>query len=198
MAASRQIFRSASHSSSPIFKSFLRFKTTSSITSSSHHHHQQEHEYSKPCHFLGSWKPPKDPKEAEAKLGKLRRDYAKQVRELRKEYLYEMELQRQEKQRKDEAKKEAIRVAKEERKAAKAEMAKTRAAERKILEEEFRQTLMKERAQNLENWRLKEQMREEKKREKSDLLRKQSSKWIDVADLEKEILTAIVDSRPLC
>ncbi|KAJ4969559.1 hypothetical protein NE237_016260 [Protea cynaroides] len=92
-------------------------------------------------HPIGSWKAPKDPKEAEANLGKLRRDYAKQVKELRKQYIYEMELQKQEKQLKDEAKREAIRIAREERKAAKDGMAQARAAEWKVLEEEFRQTL---------------------------------------------------------
>ncbi|KAJ4967721.1 hypothetical protein NE237_014422 [Protea cynaroides] len=142
MAACRQIFRSAP--TYPRVKSVLtqtlRFKTTST-TPSHHHQHQLDHEFSESNEFLGSWKTPKDPKEAEANLGKLRRDYAKQVKELRKQYMYEMELQKQEKQLKDEAKREAIRIAREERKAAKAAMAQARAAERKVLEEEFRQTL---------------------------------------------------------
>ncbi|KAJ4969392.1 hypothetical protein NE237_016093 [Protea cynaroides] len=142
MAACRQIFRSAP--TYPRVKSVLtqtlRFKTTST-TPSHHHQHQLEHEFSESNEFLGSWKAPKDPKEAEANLGKLRRDYAKQVKELRKQYIYEMELQKQEKQLKDEANRNAIRIAREERKAAKAAMAQARAAERKVLEEEFRQTL---------------------------------------------------------
>ncbi|KAF6159186.1 hypothetical protein GIB67_032803 [Kingdonia uniflora] len=134
MAISRQIMRYSSPSSSPIFKSLLnqtiRFN-----------HNHQEQEYNKPCDFLGSWEQPKTPREAEKKLGLLRRDYAKQVKELRKEYFYEMELQRQEKQRKDEAKREATLVAKEERKVAKAAMLQVKAAERKASEEELRQTL---------------------------------------------------------
>ncbi|KAF8391626.1 hypothetical protein HHK36_023932 [Tetracentron sinense] len=218
MAACRQISRSVLHSSSfskyVLTQTLIRFKTTS--TSPSHHNqHQQEHDYSKPSEFLGSWKPSKDPKEAEAKLGMLRREYAKQVKELRKEYIYEMELRRQEKQLKDEANREAIRLAKEERKASKAAMAQARAAERKVVEEEFRQTLvmqdamlelkglvalstqLKERAENLENWRLKEKMREEKKSEKNELLRRKSSMWIDEPELEKKILEAIVDTTPL-
>ncbi|MCL7023355.1 hypothetical protein MKW94_013323 [Papaver nudicaule] len=201
-ASSRQIFRSISHSSpSQCLKTIIRFETTSSSslvtkkTSSSHHQHEQE--YSQPCNFLGSWTAPKDPKEAQAKLGLLRRDYAKQVRELRKDYFNEMELQRQEKQLKDEAKNEAIRIAKQERKAAKAAMSKARAAERQVFEEEFRQTLMKERAQHLESWRLKEKAKEEKKLEKEKELRKQSSVWIEETDMEKKILEAIVDSNPL-
>ncbi|MCL7046858.1 hypothetical protein MKW94_021505 [Papaver nudicaule] len=146
-ASSRQIFRSISHSSpSQCLKTIIRFETTSSSSlvtkkTSSSSHHQHEQEYSQPCNFLGSWTAPKDPKEAQAKLGLLRRDYAKQVRELRKDYFNEMELQRQEKQLKDEAKNEAIRIAKQERKAAKAAMSKARAAERQVFEEEFRQTL---------------------------------------------------------
>ncbi|KAI3907380.1 hypothetical protein MKW98_010730 [Papaver atlanticum] len=206
-ASSRQIFRSISHSSpSHCLKTFLRFETTASSSSpsllttkpsSSSSHHKHEQEYSEPCNFLGSWKAPKDPKEAQAKLGLLRRDYAKQVRELRKDYFNEMELQRQEKQLKDEAKKEAIRIAKQERKAAKAAMSRARAAERQVFEEEFRQTLMKERAQNLESWRLKERAREEKKLEKVKELRKQSSVWIEETDMEKKILQAIVDSNTL-
>ncbi|KAI3969684.1 hypothetical protein MKX01_020245 [Papaver californicum] len=205
-ASSRQIFRYITHSSpSHCLKTFIRSETTSSSSSpslitakpSSSHHHQHEQEYSEPCNLLGSWKAPKDPKEAQAKLRLLRRDYAKQVRELRKDYFNEMELQRQEKQLKEEAKKEAIRIAKQERKAAKAAMSKARAAERQIFEEEFRQTLMKERAQNLESWRLKERAKEEKNLEKVKELRKQSSAWNEETDMEKKILEAIVDSNPL-
>lgn len=90
-----------------------------STASSHHNHHQQNHKYLSPSEFLNSWDPPKDPKEAESKLAHLRRQYAKQVKDVRKEYIQEMELQRIEKQRKDEAKKEALRIANEERKAAK-------------------------------------------------------------------------------
>ena len=74
--------------------------------------------------FFGSWESPKDPKEAEAKLAQLRRDYAKQVKEVCKEYIWEMELMRLEKQSKDEAKKEAIRATNEKWKKLKAEAAK--------------------------------------------------------------------------
>ncbi|XP_043718960.1 golgin subfamily A member 6-like protein 2 [Telopea speciosissima] len=198
MAASRQIFRCAS--TSPRIKfvltQTLRFKTTS--TALSHHNqHQLEHEFSKPSEFLGSWKAPKDPKEAEANLGKLRREYAKQVKELRKQYIYEMELQKQEKQLKDEAKREAVRIAREERKAAKAAMAQVRAAERKVLEEEFRQTLLKERAEKQEYWKSREKRVEDKKKEKKELLNRQSSMWIDEQELEKKILEALVDTTPL-
>eukprot|EP00262_Sarcandra_glabra_P022367 TRINITY_DN989_c0_g1_i2.p1 TRINITY_DN989_c0_g1~~TRINITY_DN989_c0_g1_i2.p1 ORF type:complete len:198 (+),score=41.36 TRINITY_DN989_c0_g1_i2:251-844(+) len=174
----------------------LRFKTTTSSSISSPDH---QHDFSKPCDFLGSWSSPpsKDPREANANLGKLRRDYAWKLKELRKEYFYEMELQRQEKERKDEAKREAIRLAKEQRKAAKAAVAQTRAAERKVLEEEFRQTLLKERMEKLENWKAKEERRDNKKKEKNDLLRQQSSMWIDENELEKKILEAMVDTKPL-
>ncbi|XP_049934018.1 uncharacterized protein LOC116255065 isoform X2 [Nymphaea colorata] len=102
---------------------------------------EQEHEFSESSLYLGSWKPPKDPREAEAALGLLRRDYAKKVKDLRKQYMYEMEMQQQEKERKDEARRETIRLAKEERKAAKAKIAEGRAAERLLLDQEFRETL---------------------------------------------------------
>ncbi|XP_058070793.1 beta-mannosyltransferase 1 [Magnolia sinica] len=183
-AAIRAMMRSSSPSR--IIQA-IRFKNTLS----------QPHEFSKPTDFLGSWEAPKDPREAEKKLGLLRRDYAKQVKELRRQYWYEMEFQRQEKQLKDEADRESIRRAKEERKAAKAAMARTRAAERKVFEDEFRETLLKERREKLENWKAKEEMREHKKSEKKELLRRQSSMWIDEEDVEKKILEAVVDMTAL-
>ncbi|RVW76105.1 hypothetical protein CK203_049141 [Vitis vinifera] len=84
---------------------------------------------------------PADPKVAQAKLAGLRRDYAKKVKELRLQYIHEVELQREDKRRKDEAKREAARRAQAEIKASKAAAAQARAAERKVFEEEFRQTL---------------------------------------------------------
>ncbi|PIA37213.1 hypothetical protein AQUCO_03000064v1 [Aquilegia coerulea] len=191
MAATRRIIRSSS-SSFPIIKSLFP-QITRLMTTAKHHHHN-EHEYSNPCDFLGSWKPLKDPKEAQAKLAMLRRDYAKQMKELRKEYFNEMELQRQEKQIKDEAKKEALRIAKQERKAAKAALSQVKAAERKVVEEEFRQTLMKERAEKLEYWKMREKQVEEKKKEKKELLRRKSSKWISETELQKKTLEAFVDT----
>lgn len=56
---------------------------------------------------------------------------------------------------------------------------------------------LKERAEKLENWKMKEKMREEKKKEKNELLRRQSSLWINEPELEKKILEAIVDTTPL-
>ncbi|KAF2321129.1 hypothetical protein GH714_034242 [Hevea brasiliensis] len=112
------------------------------IANSSHNNtHKNTHKFLEHNSFIGSWKAPKNPKEAEAKLTRLRRVYAKQVKEVRKEYIREMELMRIEKQRQDEARKDAIRVANEERKKLKAEVAKARAEERKIAEEEFCQML---------------------------------------------------------
>ena len=109
---------------------------------SHHNDHNRNHKFLEPCSFIGSWEAPKNPKEAEARLAQLRRDYAKQVKEVRKAYIQEMELMRLEKQRKDDARREAIRVANEERKKLKAEVAKVKAEERKIAQEEFRQTLV--------------------------------------------------------
>lgn len=104
--------------------------------------HQNNHKFLEPDSFIGSWETPKTPKEAEAKLARLRREYAKQVKVLRREYIVEVEALRIEKQRKEEARKEAIRVANEERKKLKAEAAKVRAEERKIEQEEFRKLLV--------------------------------------------------------
>lgn len=167
-------------------------------TAPSHHnHHQQNHKYLSPSEFINSWDPPKDPKEAKSKLAHLRRQYAKQVKEVRKEYIQEMELQRIEKQRKDEAKKEALRIANEERKAAKMAAKKAKAAERQLVEEEFRQTLLKERTEKLEYWRKREKLMLEKKEKKNEILRRQSSVWIDESEMEKKTVEAIVDAIPL-
>ncbi|RYR68820.1 hypothetical protein Ahy_A03g015290 [Arachis hypogaea] len=54
---------------------------------------------------------------------------------------FAMELLQIEKQRKDEARREALRVANEERKKLKAEAAQIRAQERKIAQQEFKETL---------------------------------------------------------
>ncbi|KAJ7974000.1 Stress response NST1-like protein [Quillaja saponaria] len=191
MAPSRSLFRSSTQFSKP-----LRSFATSS-ESAHHNNHQENHKYLEPSSYVGSWVTPKDPKEAEAKLAQLRRNYAKQVKERRKEYIHEVELMRLDKQRKDEAKREAIRVANEERRKLKAEAAKVRAQERKIADEEFRQTLLKERAEKLEYWKMKLQSHEEKKKEKKELLHRQSSTWVDEPELEKKILESIVDTTPL-
>ncbi|CAI0392643.1 unnamed protein product [Linum tenue] len=154
--------------------------------------HKETHNYLEANSFLGSWEAPKNPKEAEKRLALLRRQYAKQVKEVRKEYIVEMEAMRMEKQRKDEARQEAIRIANEERRKLKAEAAKVRAEERKVAEEEFRQTLvLKERAEKLENWRMKEAKREEKKKSAKELLQRKSSGWVDEDKLEGQIIEAL-------
>lgn len=124
-----------------LFRSSLRSFATSSKPSH-HNNHRVNHKFLEPNSFLGSWQAPKDPKEAEAKLVHLRREYAKQVKEVRKEYIREMELMALEKQRKDEARREALRLANEERHKLKAEAAKLRAQERQIEQQQFRQTLV--------------------------------------------------------
>uniref|UniRef100_A0A2N9GP37 Uncharacterized protein n=1 Tax=Fagus sylvatica TaxID=28930 RepID=A0A2N9GP37_FAGSY len=194
MATSRSLYRTTTRFS----KTLRSFSTT---TNPSHHnHHQANHKYLEPSDFVGSWwhsDPPQDPKVAERRLAQLRRDYAKHVKQVRKEYIHEVELLRLEQQRKDEAKREALRLANEEKKKLKAEAAKVRAHERQLAQEEFRKTLLKERAEKLENWRMKEIKREEKKKEKNELLRRHSSLWIEETELEKKILEAIVDTTPL-
>lgn len=53
---------------------------------------------------------------------------------------------------------------------------------------------LKERAEKLENWRVKVKMHEEKKAGKKELLHKQSSIWVDQADLEKEITNVVIST----
>ncbi|RWR93713.1 hypothetical protein CKAN_02298100 [Cinnamomum micranthum f. kanehirae] len=193
-AAIRQVVIRSSPS--PLLRSVRLMATSSSPPP---RHRLEPHEFSRPSDFLGSWDPSSssDPREAQKRLALLRRDYEKQVRDLRKQYIYEMELQRQEKLLKDEAKREAIRLAKEERKAAKSAIAQSRAAERKIVEDEFRQTLLKERSEKLEFWKAREAMMEQKRSDKNELLRRQSSMWVDEEDLEKKIVEAFTDTTTL-
>lgn len=174
----------------------IRYSSTVTTTAKPSHHkeHSQNQVYLKPSSVIGSWEPPKTPKEAEAKLALLRRDYAKQVKELRKQYIHEMELQRQEQLRKDEARMVEILRQREERNKSKAAAAQARAAERKAFEEEFRETLMKERTEKLEYWRMREKTIAEKKNSKKELIRRQSSMWIDEEHLEAMILRNIVDN----
>ena len=56
---------------------------------------------------------------------------------------------------------------------------------------------MKERAEKLEHWRMMKKTREEKKNEKNELIRRQSSMWIDDKKLEEKLLDAIVNTTPL-
>lgn len=186
-----------SHAKPQTLKPLFTTRSYGAVSSSSpqthHTHHQKTHSYTSPNEFLNSWDPPKNPKEANLKLALLRRQYAKQVKEVRKEYIQEMEVQRIEKQRKDEAKKEALRVANEERKAAKLEAKKVKAAERMVAEEDFRRMLIKERAEKLEYWKKRESLVQEKKEKKKEDLRRQSSMWIDENKLEARTLEALVD-----
>nr|XP_043635559.1 protein enabled homolog [Erigeron canadensis] len=173
-------------------------RSLSTVAAPSHHNdHQRNHEYLSPSSYLNSWDPPKDPKQAQWKLDMLRRDYAKKMKSVRKQYIYEMELERIEKQRKDDIKKEALRLESEQRKAAKTAEKKAKAAQRQVAQEEFRQTLLKERAEKLEYHKKREQKFMEKKKEKNELLRRQSSMWIDENELEKKISGAMIDSNYL-
>ncbi|KAK6930706.1 hypothetical protein RJ641_004800 [Dillenia turbinata] len=194
MAASQALLRRTSLLSKPSTRQLPQFLRSNSTTTTPAHHeeHQRNHTYLKPSDYISSWVTPKTPIEAEAKLASLRREYAKKVKELRKEYWHEMELQRIEKQRKDEATREAIRVEREQRKALKAKEAEAKAKERKVAEEEFRQMLLKEREEKLENWRMKEKLRVEKMTEEKEVLHRKSSLWIDESELEKKILDAMV------
>ena len=56
---------------------------------------------------------------------------------------------------------------------------------------------MKERAEKLESWRKKEKLREQKKAEQKELLRKKSSVWLSEDKLEDQILDAIRNTTPL-
>ncbi|CAN0915735.1 hypothetical protein LINGRAHAP2_LOCUS29282 [Linum grandiflorum] len=186
MAAATTTARGVVRATRRLFSS----SSSPSITTGKNNH-KDNHIFLDSNSFLGSWDAPKNPKEAEKRLALLRRQYAKQVKEVRKEYIVEMEAIRIEKQRKDEAKQEALRIANEERRKLKAEAAKVRAEERKVAEEEFRQTLLKERAEKLENWRMKEAQRVKMKKDAEELLRRKSSLWIDEKEMEKKALEAV-------
>lgn len=56
---------------------------------------------------------------------------------------------------------------------------------------------LKERTEKLEYWRKREKLMLEKKKKKNELLRRQSSVWIDESEMEKKILEATVDTIPL-
>ncbi|KAL8485175.1 hypothetical protein ACS0TY_027465 [Phlomoides rotata] len=190
MSLSRHLLRRAPSGSAAL----RRFSTSPAITtseSSRRHHH---HDYLPPTPYINSWKPPRNPKEANKQLALLRRDYACKVKEIRKEYIKEVELQRIERLRKDEARKEALRIANEEKRAAKAAKKKAEAIERQAAEEEFRRMLIKERAEKLEYWRMRERKFEEKKEEKNELLRRQSSLWVYESEIEKKAFNEILSN----
>ncbi|KAH6832641.1 hypothetical protein C2S53_006428 [Perilla frutescens var. hirtella] len=190
MSLSRHLLRRVPSESA----AFRHFSTapTATTSSESSHAHRNQHEFLSPSSYINSWKTPRNPKEAAKQLAFLRRDYARKLKEVRKEYINEMELQRFEKLRKDAAKKEALRIANEERKAAKDAKKKAEAIERQAAQEEFRHMLMKERADKLEYWRMREKKIEEEKKEKKELLRRQSSKWIDESELLKTTMEYVL------
>lgn len=139
MSLSRHLLRRAPSGSAALRHFSTSPATATSETESSHRHH---HDFLPPTSYINSWKRPRNPKEANQQLAFLRRDYDRKVKEIRKEYIKEVELQRIEKLRKDEARKEALRIANEEKRAAKAEKKKAEAIERQAAEEEFRQMLV--------------------------------------------------------
>ncbi|EPS70769.1 hypothetical protein M569_03992 [Genlisea aurea] len=153
----------------------------------------RKHDFLPPSTYIASWKPCRNPKEAAKQLSLLRREYDLKFRELRKQYIEEMEMQRVEKRRKEEARKAALRIANEDRKALKDAKKKAEAIERQAAEEEFRQLLMKERAEKVEYWRAREEKWKEKKKEKIEVVRRQSSVWIDEAEIERKALNALTD-----
>lgn len=138
MSLSRHLFRRAQQVLSPYH---LR-EFSSTVRDTHHKDHQRTHEYLPPSNYLNSWDTPRNPKEAQSKLALLRREYAKQVKAVRKQYIREMELQKLEKLNKDEARREALRIANEERRAAKAAEKEAKAKEREIADKEFCQTLV--------------------------------------------------------
>ncbi|KAK6122875.1 hypothetical protein DH2020_043401 [Rehmannia glutinosa] len=194
MSLSRHLLRPRP-SNSAVIRHFSTSPTSTAYESPASRRNQQE--FLPPTSYINSWKPSQNPKEAAAQLAFLRRNYARKVKLMRKEYINEMELQRIEKLRKDAARKEALRIANEERKAAKDAKKKAEAIERQAAEEEFRQMLTKERAEKLEYWRMREKKIEERKKEKNELLRRQSSLWVDESELDKKVFEAVVDTTPL-
>lgn len=143
MSLYRHLLRRSPASSLSFLNPRIHFCNYSASSGTTNHiDHKRNHEFLPPNEFLNSWKSPKDPKEAQAQLARLRREYALKVKAVRKEYIREMEFQKLEKLKKDLARKEALRIANEERKAAKEAERKVKAKEREAAEEEFRQTLV--------------------------------------------------------
>ncbi|KAK9682209.1 hypothetical protein RND81_10G058100 [Saponaria officinalis] len=198
MATTAAAIRVSRRTSSHLHRSFSTVSTTQKP--SHHRDHIQNHVYQKPSTFIGSFlqdEPPQNPKQALAKLALLRRDYAKQVKEVRKLYIEEMELQRQEQLRKAEARKLEILRQREERLISKAAAAQARAAQRKAFEHDFRLQLMKEKTEKLEYWRSRQKAIAERKNNKKELICKQSFQWIDEEELESKLLNAMVDTAVL-
>lgn len=146
---------------------------------------------------IGSWEPTDNPGLAKARLVKLRKSYEKEVKELRKQYFYEMEAKRLEDQAKREAELERMKVAREERKAAKRERSQLLAVQRQKQAEEFREMLSKERARNAERQMQKAKSLEQRRAREKDLIRQKSSLWIDEKDLDRRIVEAMLDTTPL-
>ncbi|KAK9667804.1 hypothetical protein RND81_13G012200 [Saponaria officinalis] len=198
MAAAAAAIRISRRSFSHLHRSF---STATTAPKPSHHKdHIQNHVYQNPTTFIGSFlreKPPRNPKEASAKLALLRRDYDKELKAVRKQYIDEMELHRQEQLRKAEARKIEILRRREERLESKAVAARARAAEVKAFEEDFCLQLMKEKTEKLEYWRLRQTTIAERKKNKSELIRKQSFRWIGEDELESKVLQAMADSQVL-
>ncbi|XXG44772.1 hypothetical protein AAC387_Pa02g0035 [Persea americana] len=63
--------------------------------------------------------------------------------------------------------------------------------------QDFQSRELKERSEKLELRKAREAMMEQKRNDKNELLRRQSSMWVDEHDLEKKILEAIVDTTSL-
>ncbi|EYU31453.1 hypothetical protein ABFS82_07G067200 [Erythranthe guttata] len=182
---------------SPAGSAVRRHFSTSSLSESSSSissAHRNQHDFLSPSTYINSWQPSRCPKEAAAQLTFLRRDYARKMKEIRKDFITEMELQKIEKMRKNEARMEALRIANEEKRAAKDAKKKAEAIERQAAEQEFRQVLMKEREDKLEYWRMREKNIQKKKKDKNELLRKQSSLWVDVSELDKKINEVFLDT----
>ncbi|KAG6435403.1 hypothetical protein SASPL_100276 [Salvia splendens] len=144
-----------------------------------------------------SWKPPRNPKEGNRQLALLRRDYGRQLKQIRKDYINEMELQRIEKLRKDTARKEALRIANEEGDWPRTRRRRQRPSRGRLLNRssgrcwKIARIQMKERAEKLGHWRMREKKIEEQKKEKKEILRRQSSKWIDEPDLVKTAMNNV-------
>ncbi|CAL5395007.1 unnamed protein product [Camellia sinensis] len=93
---------------------------------------------------------------------------------------------------------EEMELLRAERKATKAASKMAKAAQRQLAEtKSFAKPKSKERAGKPEYWIMKKMKIEEKKKDKNELVRWQSSMWIDEAELVKKVLEAIVDTTPL-
>ncbi|GLJ49549.1 hypothetical protein SUGI_1050920 [Cryptomeria japonica] len=147
--------------------------------------------------YWGTWEPTNNPRVAQARLVKIRKDYKMQVSELRKQYYNELQAQKLEEDAMAKLRRSRVLAAKEKRNAAKKEQARLSALERLQQQAEFTQLLLKEKAEKAERQMRKLRQIEKRRDKDKELIRQKSSQWIDEKELDRRIVEAFVDTTQL-